>query len=52
MHLPKTNLHDKELWQGLGQILHSWSPETEADGLSMWEGAVTRIWKGDYGQAN
>lgn len=51
MHLPETNPWDKEMWSGICQILHSWSHETEAHGLSMWEKGVTRTWKRDYVQA-
>ena len=56
MNLSETNLCDKRNVAGpvsnLCQILHSWSHKTEAYGLNIWEGVVTRIWKGVYGQVN
>lgn len=52
MHLPESNLCVEEIRPGLCQILHSWSHETEACGLSVWEGVVTRIWKRDEEQQN
>lgn len=51
MHLPETNPWNKATWPGLGQILYSWSHETEAHGMTMREGVVTRIWNTDYVQA-